>query len=228
MTKQQKGFTLIELMISILLASVITAGTMSLFFSQNNTINADEIRTQNLTLSDNIFTDLNSLFRHAANDTIDIQYGNGRLNNANPELENDTITVDFSIPASFPIWPNNVSPFEKNWIRLKWENLSNSEAPYALLIGTASNRTALSNALLSPLNSGDKEIIIANLDIWPLNETGLVQENPQDPALGGYLLQVNTRTRSADPSYQNPKLPSNSPLAQHRTHMTSGIVSPRN
>ena len=224
----QKGFTFIELLISVALASAVAISSMSLFFSQNSTINSDEVRTKNIALSENIFTDINRLFRHAITDSIDIQYGTGQRNDDSPEITDDMITVDLSIPGGFAIWPNDQTPFDKNWVRLQWQNTTNSETAYALLIGTASTKAGLSTTALQQLDTGTNDVIISNLDIWPLDTSGQPLGSPQAKAGGGYRLQINTRTQKAENGYQNPQLLASSPYSHYRTHTTSGIVSPRN
>lgn len=228
MINAQKGFTFIELVISIGLASVVAISSVSLFFSQNNAINSDELRTKNIALSENIFTDINRLFRHAITESIQLQYGTGQRNDDAPELIDDMITVDLSIPDGFPIWPNDKPPFDKNWVRIQWQNSATSETPYALLIGTAPSKTGLSTTAFQQINTGQNDIIISNIDIWPLDTFGQPLGNPQAKAEGGFRLQINTRTQTAENGYQNPQLLSSDPYAQYRTHTTSGIVSPRN
>ncbi|MDH5216207.1 MAG: prepilin-type N-terminal cleavage/methylation domain-containing protein [Gammaproteobacteria bacterium] len=228
MTNIQKGFTFIELVISIGLASVVAISSMSLFFSQNSAINSDEIRTKNIALNENIFTDINRLFRHAISESIQLQYGTGQRNDDSPEIIDDMITIDLSIPGGFPIWPNDKPPFEKNWVRIQWQNSATSITPYALSISTAPSKTGLSTAALQPINSGENDVIISNIDIWPLDTSGQPLGNPQAKAEGGYRLQINTRTKKTENGYQNPQLLPSDPYAQYRTHTTSGIVSPRN
>jgi prepilin-type N-terminal cleavage/methylation domain-containing protein len=225
---QRNGFSLIELAIAIALSSIVAAGTLSVFFSQSKAINNDEHRTQNEILSESIYNDLSRLMRHAILDTLDIQYGSGQLNTDEPEIADDMITIDFAIPADYPIWPNDQSPFDKNWIRLQWSNMASSNQPYGIMIGTAKDKALLSTALLSALDSGENNYVIANLDFWPLSAGGQPLGSPQATPEGGYLLQVSARSKGSDPSYQNPKLPVNSPLTHNRTHIVSGLVAPRN
>jgi len=227
-TSTQKGFTFIELVISIALASVVAISSMSLFFSQNSAINSDEVRSKNIALSENIFTDINRLLRHAISNSIQIQYGTGQRNDDSPEMTDDMITVDLSIPGGFPIWPNDQAPFDKNWVRLQWQNTTSSETPYALLIGTALSKAGLATVALQKIDTGENDVIISNVDVWPLDTSGQPLGNPQAKADGGYRLQINTRTQKAENGYQNPQLLASSPYAQYRTHTTSGIVSPRN
>lgn len=223
-----KGFSLVELMIAIALSSIIAAGSLTLFFSQSRAIDNDERRSQNMALSENIFTELNSLLRHAIASTINIQYGSGRLNSDEVELDDDMITIDFSLPPDYPIWPNDKLPYDKPWVRLQWSNNPNGDNPNNLLIGTAATDTALAFTTLAPLHTSEDISIVANIDLWPLDSAGQPLASPQATPSGGYLLQLSSRTINADSSYFNPKLDQEDPLVHFRTNQTSGIVSPRN
>ncbi|MDH5545166.1 MAG: prepilin-type N-terminal cleavage/methylation domain-containing protein [Gammaproteobacteria bacterium] len=227
----QQGFSLVEMMIAITLASLITIMALSMYFIQDRNIGIEEKRSGNITLSETSYSSLSRLLRHALSNTVTINYGNGRLNTANndsPEISSDEMTVDFSLPPNYPIWPNDKLPYDKPWVRLHWSNRPQADAPYSITIATAANPADLANATPGKLTPDEGENLIANLDFWPLDANGNVQASPQAAAPGGYLLSVTSRTTIPDQNYQHPRLAQNNPLAQFRTHSLQGVVSPRN
>lgn len=228
---RQSGFTLVELMLAVLLATLLTAGALNIYLSQSRIIQSEEQRADNSTLGNSTYAVLSRLLRHALIDTIDINYNGGQFNQdiqQYPEIANDSITIEFALPDGFPVWPNDKSPYDQNWIRLQWTNDANSTEKYVINIATASSKAALNNASYVALTSEDNNTLIANLDIWPLDENGQRLTSAQSVASGGYQFQLSARARKANLDYTNPDMLAENPLVSHRIHNVSSVIVPRN
>jgi len=227
-----KGFSLIELMIAMVIAAIMSLAVLSIFVNQTTHLVHETQRDSAVQEANRTFDLISRLLRQAQKDSIDISYpGSTKVNDENiPEITNDAISIDFTLPTGFNIWPNDQAPYENNNVRLKWDNKNNSENPYVIQIANASNAGGISNFDLKDLagdNSGDQARII-NLDIWPLADQRNLQNSVSQAANNGYLLRVTARTAQKDSSYVNPNVSADSPQKHFRTYTVSGVISPRN
>ena len=229
---KQKGFSFIELMVATAIAAFMSFTVLSVYINQTTHLTHETQRDSAMQEANRTFDLISRLLRQADKTSIDISYPNALLanNEVTPEIVNDAISVDFSLPSGFNIWPNDEAPYEKNNIRLKWDNKNNGDNPYVIQIAKATSSTGLSNLDLKDFagdNSGDQARIV-NLDIWPLVDQRNLQNTATQVANNGYLLRVTARTAKSDFSYINPDIAEDDPLKHYRTYTVSGIISPRN
>lgn len=225
------GYSLVELMISIALATLMSLGVVNIFINQTGTINTETQRDITLLGANQTFDTISRLLRQADKNSIRINYpANTELNTSNkPEIENDATVIDFLLPKGFNVWPNNKPPYINNAIRLSWNNFANDDDAYTIQIAKAENLDALSGKPLQTLagDSSGEQARIVNFDIWPMRNQRTPQALFSAPANAGYLLSVTTRTAQADMSFINPVDP-DGPLKHYRTNTASGIIFPRN
>lgn len=222
MSRAMRGYSLIEMMISVTLASLLFAAAASVFFQQSHHIERETVREIAVHECHSTFDKLGRLLRQAQLDTIDIQYGSGK-SNTEPESANDSIQITFALPESYSIWPNDVAPFDRNWVRVAWTNGA-SPNPYGITIANAVSESALSNAPTISFAGNTNDESNARISNFDLDR----QEVTDKIHSAGYVLRVSARSDRADATYTNPDLPKESPLRHFRTCTTSGVVSPRN
>jgi len=227
-----KGFSLIELMIAMVIAAIMSLAVLSIFANQTTHLTHETQRDNAVQEANRTFDVISRLLRQAHKESINISYPNATtVNDENtPEINNDAISIDFSLPPGFNIWPNDQAPYENNNVRLKWNNSSNSENPYVIQIANAANAGGISNFDLKDIagdNTGDQARIV-NLDIWPLADQRNLQNSVSQSANNGYLLRVTARTAQKDISYTHPNVSDDSAQKHFRTYTVSGIISPRN
>lgn len=227
-----KGFSLIELMVAMTIAVLMSLAVLSIFVNQTTQLTHETQRDNAIQEANRTFNVISRLLRQAYKNSIDITYPTGVTanNETTPEIANDAIDIKFALPSGFNVWPNDKAPYENNSVRIKWNNKSNEDNPYVIQIANASNAGAISDFDLQPLggdNTGDQARIV-NLDIWPLADQRNLQNSASLAANGGYLLRVTARTAQKDISYVNPDVPEDNPQKHFRTYTVSGVISPRN
>jgi len=226
----QKGFSLIELMIAMTIAAFMSLAVISIFVNQTTHLSHETQRDSAVQEANRTFDMISRLLRQSYKNSINITYPAGKTpnNESTPEISNDEINIDFSIPDGFNVWPNDKAPYENNNVRLKWNN--NSDNSYVIQIASANNFDAISDSDLKILagdNTGDQARIV-NLDIWPLADQRTLQNTANQTANSGYLLRVTARTAQKDIAYINPDVAEDNPQKHYRTYTVSGVVSPRN
>lgn len=227
------GVTLIEMMIALVISMLITIAAMSAYVGQSRVV-VHQARKDQASQTDTLtYEVLSRLLRHAQTGLISITYGGAgaaAAPNASSVLEvaSDSITVDFTLPSGYAIWPNDVSPFTNNAVRLTWSNTGTNA--YQVRIANAATTAGLGTATFTTVagsNDGSNARII-NLDYWPLQGDGRsLQATAGSSADGGYRLTLTTRAGIADPGYTNPQDPNGS-LKNYRTSSIMGVVVPRN
>lgn len=224
------GVTLIEMMIALVISMLITIAAMSAYVGQSRVV-VHQARKDQASQTDALaYEVLSRLLRHAETGSISITYPAGVSPNASsaPEIASDSITVDFTLPSGYAIWPNDVSPYADKAVRLSWSN-SGANA-YQVRIAKAATTAGLGTATFSTVagnNEGSNARII-NLDYWPLQSDGrTLQATAGSSADGGYRLTLTTRAGIPDPGYINPQDPTGS-LKNYRTASVTGVVVPRN
>ncbi len=127
------GFTLIELMISVTLASLLSLAVVAAYSNQAATFVNQGRSNQATEDGRDAFTVLSGLIRQAISSSLTI---------------NQTVaqtTIDFQIPPGFPIWPNTTPPYDRNAIRILWTNTGPSANQIRIASATAA-RAARSSA----------------------------------------------------------------------------------
>lgn len=166
--RQQNGFTLVELLISILISSLLALAVATSFTQQIITFATQDLRSQAGEDGRNAFLVLSQLLRHAESNTITI------TNTAS------AVTVDFYLPFGVPIWPNTQPPvYNKNAVRIQWDSTGNDA--FKIQINNKPTLAALGSNQLTTLvgsNAGSNTRI-----------TGL-SISPQ--AAGGFLLSLTS------------------------------------
>lgn len=228
---RNKGFSLVELMVAITLATLMSLGVLGIFVNQTGNITHESQRDIATLEANRSFDVLSRLLRQAYKADININYPTGTsLNQENtPEISNDAVVVDFLLPANFSIWPNDKPPYNNNAIRISWNNNSSSESGYKIQMAKANSLDALSSAPLQDIAGANSDSLarIINLDVWPMQNPRTTQASASADGEYGYLLRVTTRTANPDMSFENPDDP-DGPLQRYRTHTVSGIIFPRN
>jgi len=230
--KTSRAFSLIELMIAILIATLMSFTVISLYVNQTTQVSSESSRDNTIQEANRTFDLVSRLLRQAHKNSINIDYpGSVKANDeTTPELKNDGISISFTVPHGFNIWPNDKAPFTKNTVQIKWDNNSSGDKPYVVQIANASNVGSISNFDLKEIagdNSGQQARIV-NLDIWPMADQRSLQNSVSAEANNGYLLRVTASAPKPDKSYVNPNASADSLFKHYRTHTVSGVISPRN
>ncbi len=165
----QRGFTLIELMISVTLASLLSIAVVTAYSNQAATFVSQGRRNQATEDGRDAFMVLSGLLRQAITSSLTINQTANRT------------TIDFQIPAGFPIWPNTTAPYDRNAVRILWENTGATADQ--IRIATATSPGGLAAAPLVTLvgSTAGSNTRITELSLTPL-------------APAGYLLALGSRS----------------------------------
>jgi len=169
-----QGFTLIELMISVTLASLLSLGVITAYSHQAATFVNQGRSSQATEDGRDAFTVIGGLIRQALSSSLSITQTPART------------TIDFLIPAGFPVWPNTTAPYDRNAIRIQWTNTG--AAANQIQIASATSLGALAGAPLTTLvgsNSG--------------TNTRIIQLSLTAQAPAGYLLALVSRSGNTPP-----------------------------
>ncbi len=216
---KQAGFTLVELLVTTVIASLMMVAIVSSFLSQTAAMNHEALRDQMSQEARMGYEVIARLLRQARQASIGID--NGAAN---------VFSVDFELPAGYAIWPNNVAPYNRNFVRLRWTSDVNGNLPMAISIANATSGPGLNGAAAETLlgSNADKLVGIIGFEVWPLAADGVTkQAAATDPPDGGYRLELIARAGSADPGYTNPDYVGTE-LENFRTFSVGGVVTPRN
>jgi len=107
-----RGFSLIELMISLLITFLISITAIAAFGSHSRTLYNQMTYNQAAEDVSEAYALLSRLIQQAERNTIDIS-GVTTVGGCTTD-----ITIDLAVPAGFYVWPNSVSPYDKNWVRI--------------------------------------------------------------------------------------------------------------
>lgn len=229
--QRSRGFTLIEMMVAIAVGSLIVIGVVSVFTGQTDAVKNETARDSLQKELTSTLATVTTLLRHAEAASIKLTLGNGSKRNDTGQLfvADDSLTVDFMLPANLSIWPNDVAPFSNRAVRLTWTNDIASTGRDTLHIATAATLAGLAGATLTRVSGAATEGSprVANFDLWPVNSTGDPTAAVTDAALGGYLIQLDIRAGQIDATYENPLDPKG-PLKNYRTVSASTHFMPRN
>lgn len=228
----QSGYTLIELMVSLLLAMLISIAAMYLFGGQMHSFYQHARKQQTSGEVQSAFEAITTLLRQAEMclscnpaQQIAITYPAGLANPnqaTTPYLAGDAIDLDFTVPAGYAIWPNNNAPYANNTIHLSW-----SQANGTVKLGNGPDAaTATAAAIDIAGSNGNLNTRIVNLDVWPLT-TGGTGASAADKPNAGYHVVMTARTGNKDMSYTNPLDPQG-PMQHYRTITYEADILPRN
>lgn len=222
-------------MVATVIAMFISIGAMTAFLAQSKIIyhsgKNDQSWQEGVSsfdmISDLLMQSQMCLYSCSTPIPITITYPGGVLNpNTTLTQANDSIQIDFQIPSGFYIWPNDVSPFVKNAIRLNWDQASGQVTISSGASFSDNNRAPLSIAG----GSTTKDYKVINLDLWPMvSVNGGIEPaaSVNDKPTGGYLLTMIVRSASKDMSYKNKQDPVGL-MKNYRTATYSRVIIPRN
>ncbi len=234
-TQQQSGLSLIELMIAVTIAMIMSIAAVSLYLNQMKTYvqtSRKEMTEQDARV---VSVRLQQLLRQAVictNNTvaptcspivaINITYTGATAPLASSALSvaGKTVQVVFELPSGYAMWPNTTAPYTNNQVTLDWTNNA----------GATQEQIRVTNGGVTQVLSGDTtNTKIINFDFWPLNADGTRGATASTVALGGYMLSLTARIGVADPSYTNQKDTTNTLGMQHyRTVTFDTRILPRN
>ena len=133
----KNGFTLAEMMVSLVIASIITLILISSYTSQASIFTFQSWRSKSVEEGRSVFLLLHQLIRHAEKDSFSI-------------VENETeTTIDFSLPEGQVIWPNLNPPYSDRYIRIQWKKHHNDY--HTLSIANHDHQEELKAVNLTPL-----------------------------------------------------------------------------
>ncbi len=112
----QKAYTLIELMVSMIIGLIVSFAAVAGFVSHGQAIYDQMSYNQASEDVSEAFALLSRLLQQAEGNSITIS-GVSTTGNCT-----DAITIDMALPEGYPIWPNTVSPYNKNQVRLALSN----------------------------------------------------------------------------------------------------------
>ncbi len=200
-----RGHTLVELMIALTLAGLVSVGVFALFAQQSGLLRQEARLQQGRQEGAYLFDLIATLLRQARADSVRIHIQPGTPPTAEqPEGSDDAITIDLVLPAGVPIWPNTDG--QRPAVRLQWRREDGR-----LWLATAAEPGALDRAPLRPFRGQAPTTPLLDLDLWPLDARLRPQPSADAPAPGGYRLAL--LLPGADAA---------------RWHVHSGLVAPRN
>ena len=154
MKKKQLGMTFIESMVSIAVVSILSLAVITTFSTNSSVMMAHSLKTKANEEGKAAFDMISRLVRQTNHASIEIK-----------TTETST-TLDLTLPAGYPIWPNDVSPYTDNAVRIQWENSESGNANQ-IRIGKANSLTGLNSAVLETLvgHSSSMETSIVDFQV---------------------------------------------------------------
>jgi prepilin-type N-terminal cleavage/methylation domain-containing protein len=156
-----QGFSLVEMMVSITISSMLSVAIVSSFSTQSALFLSHTKRLQATEDGREAFEVITRLLQQAHQNSITIT-----------ENTSSDIQIDFTLPSGYPIWPNTVSPYDKNAVRIHWNGDASTTTGTAnqITIANASNLTNLGSSTATPLagsaghsNTGISQLALASL-----------------------------------------------------------------
>jgi len=146
MINAQRGMSLVELMISLTVASVLSLAVLASFASQGEIFLNQSRRAQSYDEGRLAFSVLTRLLRHAESGSISIS-------------DNGTdLTAQFRIPVGYPIWPNLSANYTDNHIFIKWADHDDDAN------GFAKDQIRLAKSSSSSMPAADQFATLAGAD----------------------------------------------------------------
>lgn len=236
--RKQNGHTLIEMMVALTLAMVISIATIYLYSAQVRLFYHTARKQQTAEEIQAAFELVTNLVRQAEMcltcnpaQQISIAYPAGIANPNGaqaPYLANDGISLDFTVPSSYAIWPNNTAPYSSNAMHLAW-----SQASGTLLLSNGPNTAAAQAAsgVVIAGSTGRLNTSIVNFDVWPLTvgagNVPAAGTSAADKPTAGYHVVMTARVGASDSTYVN-QLDPNGAMRNYRTITYEADILPRN
>lgn len=209
MRKNMLGVSLIEMMIAVTIAMIMSIGVLLIYAGQTRTFSQTARKAQTTQEAQSAFEVIAGLVRQAemcltciTQQTMGITYPAGV---ANPnaagtlQLAGDSVQIDFTVPSGYYIWPNTTAPYTNNAIRIEWSLATNvvQVSAGASVADAAAMRTPIAIAGAS----GNLNTKIINLDVWPMvvgagevTAGALATTKPT----AGYRITMTARVGTAD------------------------------
>lgn len=236
---RQHGFSLVELMISVLISMGISIAAITLFVNESKLMYQSarkEQTSQDALAAFDVIADLVTqsemcLYSCATTQTISITYPSGVSNpNAAGTLAttNDSINIDFTVPSGFMVWPNATAPYTNNAVRIKWDEQSGKVSVSAG--ASTSDADSARTPVVIAGATGSMNYRVTNLDLWPMESAAGVLSSGASTSskpTGGYLLSMTASNSIPDLTYTNAADPTG-PMAHYRTVTFTKIIIPRN
>lgn len=143
----QRGLSLVELMISLTVASILSIAVLASFTSQASIFINQSRRTQSYDEGRMAFEALTRLIRHAESSSINISTNDG-----------SKLAFSFTIPSGYPIWPNTSGSFSDNHIFVKWADQNDPSNGYA------KHQIRLAKSSTSSMPAADQFVTLAGAD----------------------------------------------------------------
>jgi len=239
MRKNTLGFSLIEIMIAVTIAMIMSIGTLYIYAGQVRTFSQTARKAQTTQEAQSAFEVIAGLMRQAemcltctTQQVMGLTYPGGVVNpNAAGTLllAGDSVQIDFTVPSGYYIWPNITDPYTNNAIRIEWSAATNvvQVSAGASVADAAGARTPIAIAGAS----GNLNTKIVNLDVWPMvvDAAGVVTAGAlaTTKPTAGYHLTMTARVGTVDTTYTNPLDP-NGTLKNYRTVTYDRYILPRN
>lgn len=172
--RREQGFTLVEVMVSVTVASILSLAVVSAYSTQAGTYMTQGRSSQAVEDGREVYMVLNHLLRQAESSSIVVTQNAG------------STVIDFTVPSGYSIWPNTTAPYDRNAIRIAWSD-SGANANQ-IMVSSATSVGGLGAAAATALagsNSGSNTRVIG------LTMTAL--------APAGYTLTVTTRAGVTPP-----------------------------
>lgn len=232
---KQKGFTLIEVMVAMVISIGISLASISLMLNESNMMLQNTKKSQaeqeglaafNL-ISDLLSQSVLCLTTCPTVTKIDITYPNG-ISNPNGlnvlSINGDFIDIKFTIPNGYSAWPNDIAPYTSNEIIVKWDKTTET-----VKISAGLGNSTRTDYIIAG-GSGAKDYKVINFDLWPLVTSNGVIVNGStvnSRPTAGYKLSMTVRVSSPDNTYLNLTDPTGA-YKNYRTVTFNKIVMPRN
>ncbi len=236
--RRGRGYTLIEMMVALTIAMVISIATMFLYSGQMRTFYHSARKQQTTEEIQAAFEAVTTLLRQAEMcltcnpaQQISITYPAGIANpngSRTPYLANDSISLDFTVPGGYAIWPNDTAPYANNAMHLTW-----SQAGGTLLLSSGANTATAqaASAVAIAGSTGKLNTRIVNFDVWPLtvgaSNVPATGTAAGDKPTAGYHVVMTARVGTSDFTYSN-QLDPNGAMRNYRTITYEADVLPRN
>ena len=173
--RRLRGFTLVEVMISITIASLLSLAVVSAYSTQAGIYMNQGRSSQSVEDGREVYRVLSHLLRQAENSSIVIT-----------QVPGASTTIDFTVPAGFPIWPNTTAPYSNNAVRISWSATGSYSNQITVATAATIGGLGAAQALaLAGSNSGNNTRVIG------------MTMNAVVPA--GYSFTVTTRAGATPP-----------------------------
>jgi len=196
MHKNTRGFSLIEMMVAVTIAMIMSIGVLLVYAGQVRTFAQTARKAQTTQEAQSAFEVVAGLVRQAEMCLTCITQQTIAITNP----ATDSVQVDFTVPSGYYVWPNTTDPYTNNAMRIEW-----SLAGSAVQVSAGASVDDATNAR-TPIAltgaSGNMNTKITNFDIWPMvvDAAGAVTAGAAvtDKPTAGYRITMTARVGTAD------------------------------